>query len=137
MAWRVPPKLPAAKLAGVALLPLLAWLIRPDDIVVWVLAGVSAAGLAAWAARDLLVPVRLSADTGGVTVVSGWSRRRRLAWDQIERVRVDRRERVGLTSEMLELDTGDQLHLFSQYDLGTAPEDVAAALAELQTGATP
>ena len=137
MAWRVPAKLPAAKLAGVLLLPLLALLIRPDDVVVWALAGVCAAGLAVWAARDLLVPVRLTADPEGVTVVTGWSGRRRLAWSQIERVRVDRRQRIGLTSEMLELDTGGHLHLFSQYDLGVAPEEAAAALAALRTGATP
>jgi hypothetical protein len=137
MTWRVPAKLPAAKLAGVVLLPLVVLLIRPDDPVVWTLAGVCAAALAAWAIRDLVVPVRLAADPSGVTVVTGFAGRRRLAWSQIERVRVDRRQRIGLSSAMLELDTGSTLHLFSQYDLGTAPEQVAETLAVLRSGATP
>ena len=137
MTWRVPSKLPAAKLAGVVLLPLLAFLIRRDDPVVWALAGACAAGLAAWAARDLLVPVRLTAGASGVTVVVGFAGRRRLAWSQIERVRVDRRQRKGLTSEVLELDTGSALHLFSVHDLGVPPEEVADALVALRTGATP
>jgi hypothetical protein len=105
--------------------------------VVWTLAAVCAAGLAAWAVRDVVVPVRLAAGPTGVTVVTGFAGRRRLAWSQIERVRVDRRQRIGLTSAVLELDTGRGLHLFSRYDLGAPPEEVAAALAGLRTGATP
>ena len=65
-------------------------------------------GLAGWALRDLIAPVRLAADADGVTVVTGFARRRRhLPWAQIERVRVDRRDRLGLRSEMLEIDAGD------------------------------
>ena len=132
MTWRVPPKLAAAKLTGVVLLPLLVLLIRRDDLVVWVLAGVCALGLLGWGLRDLLVPVRLAADADGVTVVVGFAGRRRLAWSQIERVRVDRRQRIGLTSEMLELDTGTTLHLFSMYDLGVPPEQAAEELLALR-----
>ncbi len=132
ISWRVPPKLPAVKLAGVLLLPLLAYLIRRDDPVVWGLAATAAAGLAAWAARDLLVPVRLTAGPDGVVVVAGFAGRRRLAWSQIERIRVDRRRRSGLSSEMLELDTGSTLHLFSQYDLGVPPEEAAERLMALR-----
>jgi hypothetical protein len=100
----------------------------------WVLAAVAAVGLAGWALRDVLVPVRLAADPGGVTVVVGLAGRRRLAWSQIERVRVDRRERLGLRSELLELDAGDTLHLFSVHQLGAEPDEVAAALSALRTG---
>jgi hypothetical protein len=132
ISWRVPPKLPAAKLACALLLPLLAYLIRRDDPVVWSLTATAAAGLAAWAARDLLAPVRLTAGPDGVTVVTGFAGRRQLAWSQIERIRVDRRRRAGLSSEMLELDTGSTLHLFSQYDLGVPPEEVAERLATLR-----
>ncbi len=132
ISWRVPPKLPAAKLAGALLLPLLTYLIRRDDPVGWGLAVTAAVGLAVWAARDLLVPVRLTAGPEGVTVVTGFAGRRRVAWSQVERIRVDRRRRAGLSSEMLELDTGSTLHLFSQYDLGVPPEEAAQRLAALR-----
>ncbi|HEY0000857.1 MAG TPA: PH domain-containing protein, partial [Actinoplanes sp.] len=77
-------------------------------------------------------PVRLAADTDGVTVITGFAGRRRVAWAQIERVRVDRRTRRGLSSEMLELDAGDAIYLFSAHELGALPEDVVTTLADLR-----
>ena len=71
--------------------------------------------LAVWGLRDLIAPVRLSADAEGVTVVSGFAGRRRLPWAAIERITVDTRTRRGLRSETLEIDTGEAIHLFSRW----------------------
>ncbi|MEV4705391.1 PH domain-containing protein [Actinoplanes sp. NPDC049316] len=105
------------------------------DPVRWALALVAAAGLTSWAARDLIRPVRLTADADGVTVVSGFAARRRLPWSRIERVRVDSRTRRGLRSELLEIDAGESLHLFSGHELGTDPQEVAQALNDLRAAA--
>jgi len=98
------------------------------------LALVVAAGLAGFALRDLVAPVRLAADGHGVTVVTGFSRRVPIPWAQIERVRVDTRKRLGRRSELLEIDTGQALHLFSSTELSAPIDDVAAALVTLRTG---
>lgn len=103
------------------------------DTVRWVLAGTVAVVVAGWALRDLLVPVRLTADTEGITVVTGIARRQHLPWSKIERVRVDSTVRRGLRSEVLEIDAGDALYLYSANDLGALPEDVATQLADLRT----
>lgn len=133
LTWRVPPKVPVAKLvAAVAILA--AGLVFADgDVIRLILAAATAAALGGWAARDLIAPVRLAADQAGVTVVAGFAGRRRLAWSQIERVRVDARPRFGIRSAMLEIDAGESLHLFSEYDLGAPPEEVAAALERLRS----
>jgi Bacterial PH domain len=104
-----------------------------DDPVQWFLAVVVASGLAGWALRDAIAPVRLAADPDGVTVVVGFAGRRRLAWSEIERVRIDRRDRLGVRSELLEVDVGDSLYLFSRYELGAEPEDVLASLLALRS----
>jgi hypothetical protein len=133
--WRVKPVLPITKLLGAMALVVLVVAFGRDDPVRWFVAIVSAAALIGWAARDLIAPVRLSADTSGVTLVVGFARRRHVAWPQIERVRVDRRERLGLRSELLEIDAGDSLHLFSVHELGAHPEEVAQALNALRANA--
>jgi hypothetical protein len=135
LSWRINPVLPAAKLIGAVGLTSLAWAFGAGNPVRWALAAVVALGLIGWAVRDLIAPVRLAADPTGVTVIAGFARRRHLAWSQIERVRVDRRQRRGLHTELLEIDAGDSLHLFGLHDLGVAPEEVADALTELRTGA--
>ena len=94
--------------------------------------GVLCAGLTLWALRDLIAPVRLAADPTGVTVLTGIVGRRHVPWSAIERIRVDRTSRRGLTSELLELDAGDALFYFSANALGAMPEDVAAELANLR-----
>ena len=132
LSWRVKPVLPVTKLLGAVAVLVLAVAFGRHDPIQWFMAIVVAIGLTGWALRDLLRPVRLTADQEGLTVVAGLLRRRRLAWAEIERVRVDRRERLGLRSELLELDAGDALYLFSVHELGAEPEEVAAALAELR-----
>jgi hypothetical protein len=135
LSWRVKPVLPATKLLGAIGVLVLVVAFGRRDPVQWLLAIVVAAALTGWALGDLIRPVRLAADTEGLTLITGLLRRRRLAWAEIERVRVDRRNRLGLRSELLEVDAGDSLYLFSVHELGAEPEEVAAALAELRAPA--
>ena len=135
MQWRIKPVLPVSKLIGVVAVVVLAFAFAGRDPVRWVLAALVVVGLLGWAARDLLRPVRLAADAEGVTVVTGFASRRRLSWDQIERVRVDRRTHRGLRNEKLELDAGEAIYLFSANDLGALPDEVATALADLRVSA--
>lgn len=100
----------------------------------WVLAMVACSLLGAFAVRDLVAPVRLAADTDGVTVVHGFARRRRIPWAAVERVRIDARDRLGRRDEVLEIDTGEGLYLFGARELGADLEDVAARLTALRTG---
>ncbi|BCY15529.1 PH domain-containing protein [Actinoplanes sp. L3-i22] len=132
MQWRVKPVLPVTKLMGAVAVVVLAVAFAGRDPVRWTLAVVVGSGLALWALRDLLVPVRLAADTDGVTVVTGFAGRRRLPWPQVERLRVDRTSRRGLSSELLEIDAGDAIYLFSAHELGALPEDVLAELTALR-----
>ncbi|MEU4219588.1 PH domain-containing protein [Actinoplanes sp. NPDC026623] len=133
--WRVKPALPITRLLGAVAVIVLVVAFGRGEMLQWFIAVLAAAGLTVWAARDLIAPVRLSADTSGITVVTGFARRRHLAWPQIERVRVDRRERLGLSSALLEIDAGESLHMFSVNDLGADPEDVAEALNALRANA--
>lgn len=134
MQWRIKPVLPVTKLMGAVAVIVLVAAFGGNDPVRWSIAAVVAVALALWALRDLLAPVRLAADTSGVTVVAGFARRRHLPWSAIERVRVDRRTHRGLRSETLELDAGDAIYLFSANDLGALPEDVVAVLSDLRSG---
>jgi hypothetical protein len=129
MQWRVKPALPVAKVLGAAALPALVAVFAPDDLPRWLVAGAVAAGLMVWAARDVLHPVRLAADDAGITVLTGFARRRHLPWDRIEAVRVERARR----SEVLEIDTGDAVYVLSEPQLSAMAEEVAARLAELRS----
>jgi hypothetical protein len=130
--WRIKPVLPVTKGLGAVAVPILVFAFGRDDPVQWVMAAAVAIGLAGWALRDLVAPVRLAADTEGVTVMAGYARRRRVPWSAIERVRLDRRDRLGITSELLEIDADDALFLFSLHDLGADPHDVLPVLEELR-----
>ncbi len=98
-------------------------------IVVGLIVGV---GLAIYGMRDVLAPVRLAADAEGVTVVSGFAGQRRLAWDDIERVRLDERSRYGGRQALLEIDEGESLHFFSRYDLGVPPSEALDRVLEVR-----
>ncbi|HWG99775.1 MAG TPA: PH domain-containing protein [Pilimelia sp.] len=131
--WRVRPALPRLKLIGAGALAALAALVAEDAVAI-VAALAAMLALVGWAVRDLLRPVRLAADRQGVTVASGLRGARRLAWSEVERVRVDDRPRLGLRTRTLEIDTGEALYLFGPHDLGAPPEEVAARLATLRGG---
>jgi PH (Pleckstrin Homology) domain-containing protein len=129
--WRIKPVLPVTKLLGaVAVIVLAATFGR--DPVQWFAAIAAAIGLSAWALRDLIAPVRLAADTQGLTVRVGFAGRRRLPWAQVERVRLDRRDRLGVKTELLEVDADDNLYLFSVHDLGAPPDAVLPELLALR-----
>ena len=128
----MPRLIPALKLGGAAALVLLALLVSRDDRLGLVLAGAAALVLLVWGVRDLVARERLAADADGVTVVHGYAGRRRLPWNRVERVAVDTRTRRGVRSELLEVDTGEAIHVFSRWDLGAPPDEVAARLAELR-----
>ncbi|MBE1486259.1 PH domain-containing protein [Plantactinospora soyae] len=126
--WRVNRALPVLKLTGAALFVALGAAFADGDPVRLGIAALVALGLLGWGVRDLVAPVRLAADAGGVTVPRGFAGRRYIPWAEVEQISVDSRPRLGLRSETLEIDTGASIHLFSQYDLGAPPTDVAAVL---------
>ncbi|MEU8259804.1 PH domain-containing protein [Micromonospora sp. NPDC048999] len=128
--WRVPAVLPVAKLVGAVVLVALGLLFADGDRVQLALAGLAAAGLAGWALRDLVAPVRLTVDAEGITVREGFVGRRRLPWSAVEAIQLERRTRRGLTAETLEIDAGESLHLFGRYDLDAPLDEVAEALRE-------
>jgi hypothetical protein len=131
--WRIKPVLPVTKLLGAVAVAVLVTAFGRRDPVQWFLAAAVAAGLALWALRDLIAPVRLAADEDGVTVVVGYAGRRRLPWSRIETVRMDRRDRLGVRTQMLELDADDNLYLFSMHDLGAQPDEVLPTLLRLRS----
>jgi hypothetical protein len=127
MEWRVDRKLPTVKLTAAAFFALLGIFVA-TDLVGRSLAAVATVGLIGYAARDVVYPVRLRADMQGVTLIVGVARRR-LPWSAIDRVRVDERHRLGLRTELLEIDTGDELLFLGERDLGVPPSEVLADLA--------
>jgi hypothetical protein len=127
--WKVRRELAFFKiLGGLACAGLAAYWYVDGDVRGVILAVPAALLVGAMGMRDLLVPERLSADEDGITVVHGFAGRRHVPWEAIEDVKVDVRRRFGLRSEMLEIDTGDNLHIFSPHDLGASPTEVAAVL---------
>ncbi|SDT74032.1 PH domain-containing protein [Actinoplanes derwentensis] len=132
MQWRVRPVLPFAKLIVALTMPALALIFAEGEWSRWALALLAMAAIVVWAARDVLVPVRLAADPAGITVVTGFARRKQVPWSQIERVRVESTARRGLRSDFLEIDAGDALYLFTTNDLSADPESVASSLAGLR-----
>jgi hypothetical protein len=143
VSFRVDGRLTAVKVAGTLILLLVSLLSSfQHDPARTVVAALAALVLGCYAVRDVAAPVRLAADADGVTVVGGFTAKQRLSWDEIERVRVDERRRLGTRSQFLEIDAGDSLHLFSSYDLGVPCWEAARALASLtrrllDTGAEP
>jgi hypothetical protein len=131
VSYRVDRRLLAVKVAG-AVVFLLAALAFHDDRPTLAFTGLATAVLVVYALRDVIAPVRLAADRDGVTVVSGYAGHDRLAWGEVERVRLDQRRRLGTRSNLLEIDAGERLYLLSSYDLNAHPQDVAEALDRLR-----
>ncbi|WP_327091743.1 PH domain-containing protein [Nonomuraea sp. NBC_01738] len=127
--WKVRRELVALKILGAVVCAALAvyWWIQGDTRGL-ILAVPATLLVGAMALRDLLVPVRLAAGPDGITVVHGFAGKRHVPWDDIRDITVDVRTRYGRRTEMLEIDTGDHLHLFSPHELGASPTEVAAEL---------
>jgi hypothetical protein len=131
--WHVHRGLTAMKAAGALIFGGTA-LMFYDDRARFVIGLLVAGGLAVAALRDLVAPVRLAADATGVTVVTGFAGRRHLPWADIERIRLDERRRLGLRTQLVEVDVGETLYLFSAYQLSAPCEDVLDELRRLRTG---
>jgi hypothetical protein len=131
--WRVPRKNALIKAAGAAVFLAVA-LFYAGDPGRWVIAALAAVLLGVYGLRDVVAPVRLAADGSGVTVVRGFAGSRHIPWADVERVRVDSRQRLGRRQDLLEVDTGAALHLFSASELGADPHQVADTLVALRTG---
>jgi hypothetical protein len=99
-----------------------------------ILAGAATVALAVLALRDIIAPVRLTADGEGLVVVKGFAGSERLPWRTIERIRVDRQTRFTSRTELLEIDTGEGIFLLSRFDLGVPCQEVADKLHWLRTG---
>ncbi|GLW08389.1 hypothetical protein Misp01_35190 [Microtetraspora sp. NBRC 13810] len=129
--WRVQQKLVVVKAVGlVAALALTA--LSLDDRRAVVLCGAAALVLAALLVRDLLVPVRLAADEDGLVVINGFAGRKRIAWSDVERVKVDVFHRYGRRWEHMEIDTGTGIHVLGSASLGTSCTEVAAELRSMR-----
>jgi hypothetical protein len=128
MRWRVASALPAFKLSGAALLIAGGVLLAGGDPVGIGVGLLAAIALGGWAVRDLTAPVRLCADAHGLMVATGYHGWRRLAWSEVDQIRVDVRPHLGLRTETLEIDAGESLFLLGRYALGAPPSEVADAL---------
>jgi hypothetical protein len=133
MSWRVERRRTAGRLAA-AVLAVIGTLIVAQDRTQYAAGLALAAAFAAMAARDLLMPVRLSADPEGLTVLTGIASRRRIPWGDIERIHVDTHNRLGRRQVSLEIDERTGLHVLDGGDLGADPHEVAASLSQLRTG---
>ena len=91
------------------------------------LIGGGALVLLAYTVTDLLFWPRLTAGADGLLIRTPLTRTR-IAWADVEEVRADARERLGLRSVTLEIDAGEQLLVFSRRALGADPERVAGLI---------
>lgn len=94
-----------------------------------VLAGIAAVGLLSFASMSWRARPKL-AITGEHLVIRGWIQTHQLGHDDIESIRITEFRRIGRKVRLLEIDAagGDQLHVFTRWDLGTDPLDVLDAL---------
>jgi hypothetical protein len=83
--------------------------------------------LLCYTVTDLVCWPRLTVSGQGLVVRTPLTRAR-LAWSDIEAVRAESRERLGLRSTTLEIDAGDYLIVFSRRSLGMAPAAVAGLI---------
>ncbi|WP_052305199.1 PH domain-containing protein [Stackebrandtia nassauensis] len=129
--WRVPRHVVAVKVASTAVFALSALWFSGDVARFSVAVGATLLA-GAYAVRDLVAPIRLTADAEGVGVSRGFFGLRYVAWSEIARIRVDERRRFGATTKLLEIDVDYTLFLFSRHELGAEPDEVADALRELR-----
>jgi hypothetical protein len=130
VSYGVPISVIVGKFAVAAVLALIALIVGVREQVPIGLA--AAVGVALYAARDVLARERLAADAHGLTTISGYAGHRHLDWSDMERMSIDSRLRFGARTEILELDIGDHIFLFSRFDLGVPPDEALAALEALR-----
>jgi hypothetical protein len=135
VSYRVDRHLVWYKIGGMIALAIAAAVLGWRDRGALLMVGIGVVVLGGHVVRDLIAPVRVAADLDGVTVIGGYASRHRLTWEQIERVRVDDRTRLGRRTQLLEIDAGDDLYLFGQSELGATCTAVAERLAHLRVAA--
>ena len=101
-----------------------------------VIAACAAVGLLSGALYATRARPRLRADVDGLTV-GGLLRSRHHPWPLVEGIRVVPTRRLGLSGELLEVDTRsadgtERLLVFGRLDLGSPPSEVADRLAALR-----
>ncbi|MFF5206906.1 PH domain-containing protein [Streptosporangium sp. NPDC000396] len=131
--WRVRRELLVLKVVATIVFVLIA-VLNLDDPRGVILADGAAVMAAGLALRDILAPVRLSADGEGLVVVKGFAGTERVPWNEVERIRVDTRTRFTSRTELLEIDTGETVFLLSRFDLGVPCRQVADELRSYRTG---
>ncbi|MFJ2029004.1 PH domain-containing protein [Streptosporangium sp. NPDC087985] len=131
--WRVRRDLLLLKIVG-ALVFAVATVVSIGDSHGTILAGVATVMMTVLALRDILAPVRLSADGEGLVVTKGFAGSERVPWSEVERIRVDTRTRFASRTGVLEIDTGGAVFLLSQFDLGVPCQEVADDLRSFRTG---
>jgi hypothetical protein len=119
---------------GVVALAFLALALSVDDRNGRLLYSLAALVLVAVCALDLIWNPRLVLDAQGLHLHTPTSSGL-VAWSDVERVHVDDRSRLGLSSRTLEIDAGAQLVILSRRALGgTEPRDVAAMIETYRPG---
>lgn len=83
--------------------------------------------LAGYAVTDFLFWPRVQAGRGGL-ILHTPTLRGSFGWDQVQQVRADSRQRLGLRLVTLEIDVADNLVVLSRRSLGTDPERAAALI---------
>ncbi len=87
--------------------------------------------LAAYAVTDIVYWPRIVASRGGL-VVHTPTLRGSFGWDQVQDVRAEDRQRLGLRLVTLEIDVADALVVLSRRALGTDPERAAALIRSIR-----
>ena len=83
--------------------------------------------LLTYTVTDLIFWPRLTVTSEGLSIRAPLTRTQ-LPWSDIEAVRADARQRLGLRSVTLEIDAGEQLVVFSRRALGADPETAAGVI---------
>jgi hypothetical protein len=117
--------------AGVGALIGLALCVTAGDAPGRLLFGLATLVLLGYVAGDLIWWPRLAADRTGVHIRTPFIRAD-LAWDAVDDVHADVRNRYGLRSATLEVDAGEVLVVFSRRSLGTDPEAAAGLIAAMR-----
>jgi hypothetical protein len=130
--FAVPTRIIVGKFAATAVVAIAA-LVAPNraQLLVGLIAAV---GLGIYGLRDVLARERLRADPDGIVAVRGFAGHDRLAWTDVERVRLDSRDRLGARSQLLEIDAGEHIYLYSRFDLGVDPDEAVIALESVRAG---
>jgi hypothetical protein len=124
MPWRFgPDRRLSAAYVGAALIAVAAAFLTSDRAGRLMFA-IAALVLTAYAVTDFVYWPRLVAGRSGL-VVHTPTLRGSFGWDQVESVRADSRQRLGLRLVTLEVDVAETLVIFSRRALGTDPERAA------------